>query len=267
MSIATLKRKSDLKNRSSARSTPQQWVSHATRTCPSGWGEENISNADVISSGYSINGGSRAIRGVQSRGGMSTISTPYRGNKARGHGGHLGKYVEAPPIWEAGPTLIELRANQAKVVAPSICSSSSYLRRRTRAMTSGSYPCSTTQEIFTGNQTDATSSSSYTEKLAAKYNRDKLPCPGEVINYAEEYADCSSSSGGEKATTYCQSSRVSGRPGNYVKTVNQAMSSSERTKRARRTCGQAGYAKQPYPGPVNTSAGCIDPAGCGQGGC
>ena len=264
MSIATLKKKVELRHRSLTRSTTQAWVSHSTRVCSAG-DTLQMDSGNSSSAGFSLNGGSRAVRGIGARNGISSTVTPYHGIYAKGYGGHGGAYESPPPIWGAGITTLQLRANQSSVIAPTVLSSGSHLRRRNRSLTTGPYPCSTTQQIFTGNQSDNTSAGSYIERLAARHRRDGLACPnasadvdvygGTTATYTTTQCGSGANAGDGNATSSCRG-KLAGRRGNVVKSLNHAMTSKERTAQIGRTCGQIGYAEQPYPGPKNTSAGC-----------
>jgi hypothetical protein len=118
MSLQTLKRKTAAKVNISGRGPRQIWMSQ---------GPHGKSTPQVVSTGFSLNGGHRNIGRVgQTNLGRSVTRTPFRGNAPVGHGGTNGSYVVA--ISNSGACA----TNRADMIKPSSLNTKGMLAKRYR---------------------------------------------------------------------------------------------------------------------------------------
>ena len=89
---------------------------------------ENIKHMGAV--GFSLNGSRRSISVGQDMK-NSKNGTPFRGIYPYGNGGHLGRYVEAEPLLNAGYAKIDIRGNQENYVKPSVLSTKGMLEKNT----------------------------------------------------------------------------------------------------------------------------------------
>ena len=61
--------------------------------------------------GFSINGGRRSNSYIGKDNKFSSSGTPFRGIYPLGHGGSSGTYIQAQPVYNAGPAIVEIEGN------------------------------------------------------------------------------------------------------------------------------------------------------------
>ena len=233
MSLATLKKKSAVKNRS-GKPPGGIWLSQG----PFGSMQYNYGPE-----GFSINGSHRNVGYVGKDSKFSRNGTPFRGVNPMGNGGSGGRYVQAEPVLNAARAVTE--GPQYLYVKPSVLSTYGMLAKKYRWIHSGQYPNYWVQPVNTGNQVETSSQGMYihTKTTANACVQD--------VNDEEKYV--ANIKCGE-----CISNAKKIAP--YTKSTKQAMTSSEHLMYIQRRCTNPKGAQKPFPFAVQTGTGII-PAG------
>ena len=197
--------------------------------------------------GFSINGGRRSNSYIGKDNKFSSSGTPFRGIYPLGHGGSSGTYIQAQPVYNAGPAIVEIEGNQYKYIKPSVLSTAGLIATKYRWIR-GVYPNFWVQPLNTGNQTDSSSQGVYLQRKSA------ANCCVTDINNPAKYAGFIVNRG----PTLCRTSAAKftynqmSSNGPYTKNLGVAMTSSEQTLRVQRRCANPTAAQKPFPYAVQT---------------
>jgi hypothetical protein len=237
MSLATLKKKSAVRNRS-GKPPGGIWLPQG----PFGSMQYNY-GPEYGPEGFSINGSHRNVGYVGKDSKFSRNGTPFRGVNPMGSGGSGGRYVRAEPVLNAARAVTE--GPQYLYVKPSVLSTYGMLAKKYRWIRSGQYPNYWVQPINTGNQVETSSQGMYihTKTTANACVQD--------VNDEEKYV--ANIKCGE-----CISNAKKIAP--YTKSTKQAMTSSEHMMYIQRRCANPKGSQKPFPFAVQTGTGII-PAG------
>ena len=213
------------------------------------------------SEGFSINGGHRSNSYIGRDRKFSVTCTPFRGTEPRGNGGSNGDYKQAQPVYNAGPTIVDIRGNQHKYVKPSVLSTTGMIATKYRWIR-GVYPNVWVQPLYTGNQVDSGSQGLYVQTKSAANacvtdinNPDKYD--GNIVNRGPTL--CKKTTAG-----FTFNQMTSNAP--YTKNLKMAVTSSEHLLRVQRTCSvkHFPYAVQTGKG-IGASGGRVSSGGNGCG--
>lgn len=123
MSLQTMKRKTAAKVNISGNGPTQTWMSQ---------GPHGGKPPQVISTGFSINGGHRNVGGVgQTNLGRSVTRTPFRGNAPMGNGGSNGRYPIS--ISNSGSN----SSNNSDIIKPSSVNTSGMISKKYKWLNGG----------------------------------------------------------------------------------------------------------------------------------
>ena len=203
--------------------------------------------------GFSLNGSRRSISvGKDMK--FSKNGTPFRGIYPRGNGGHIGRYVEAEPLLNAGYTKIDIRGNQEDYVKPSVLSIKGMLEKKYKWINNGQYPNSWVQPNYTGNQTDSASQGLYVQTKSAQ--NDCVVDTNDEIKYEDHVVSCGPFGCHQTpAKGYTFNLQQSNAP--YTKSIHRPQTASQHTVRIQRRCANPLGWQKPYPYRVQTGTGIL----------
>jgi hypothetical protein len=210
---------------------------------------ENIKHMGAV--GFSLNGSRRSISvGKDMK--FSKNGTPFRGIYPRGNGGHIGRYVEAEPLLNAGYTKIDIRGNQEDYVKPSVLSTKGMLEQKYKWINNGQYPNNWVQPNYTGNQTDSASQGLYVQTKSAQ--NDCIVDTNDEIKYEDHVVSCGPFGCHQTpAKGYTFNLQQSNAP--YTKSIRIPQTASQHTLRIQRRCANPLGSQKPYPYRVQTGTG------------
>ena len=241
MSLATFKKKS-INSKASA--------TKISGKPPGGfWGVE----AAYGPQGFSLNGGTRSISVGQSMA-MSQNGARFKGVYPVGHGGDRGRYATPVPTYNMPAVKAFVEGNQYKYVKPSVLSTKGMLTKRYPWIQNGQYPCSVTQPMYTGYQTDTASQGVYLSNLSAK--ADTVQDVNDSAKYVGLVA-CGGPNGCERTSMhgYTYNTVASNAP--YSKQTKNPRDQSTNLLRVKQQCVNPTAAQKPFPGPVNSGVGLL----------
>ena len=261
MSLATFKRKT-INSRASAtkrsgKPANEYWVPQGPFGRPGSTNslilENNVASPGM--SGFSLNGSRRSNTTGRTML-FSQQGTQFRGIYPRGNGGTLGKYASGPDyvLLNVPDTKADVRGNQRKFAKPSVLSSNGMLHRRYRWIHSGQYPNNWVQPNYTGNQTDTSSSGTYTQhKTVSNMCVFDVNDVAKYENYFKRCGpmNCKTTSGGGYTMAMNQSNAL------YTKTLYTPLDSSTQSQRLQVQCRNQIGEQKPFPYRVQTGTGIL----------
>lgn len=244
MSIVTLKRKTDVKykNKISGKGPGGKWITQG----PHGY-------TTFGSSGFSLNGSHRNTGRIGKTYEMSKSGTPYRGINPIGNGGTLGQYYSSNNILNNTDSKIIINGSQREYIKPSGLSMSEMINNKFKWIKSGTYPNYWVQPVYNNYQSDSKSQGLYlhNKKIRSMNITD--------VNNKEKYVNNIKIGGSTNCnlttTRHSFNSMFSG--GLYTKTINQPLTSGERTLRIQHSCAFQTQEQKPFPPPVQTGTGIL----------
>jgi len=251
MSLVTFKKKSVIQYGSnrSGKSPGGLWVTQG----PFGNSASGLqfSKPEFGPVGFSINGPHRNIGYVGKDSKFSKNGTPFRGVHAYGSGGTNGTYARPEPVFNVNRVIVG--GTQNLYVKPSVLSTYGMLAKKYRWAYNGKYPNYWVQPVYTGNMVDTTSQGMYI------HNKTTSNLCVADVNNPEKYVGYIVRGG----PTLCSSSTAKfkfnnmARNGPYTKTLNQPLTSSERTANIQRRCTNPLPRQKPFPYAVQTGTGIL----------
>jgi len=249
MSLQTFKKKAVIKHgsRRSAQPPGGEWISQG----PFGNNKPLFSVTAPGPVGFSINGGNRNIGYVGQSMRMSKNGTPFTGQFARGHGGHLGKYNKEYKMYNSPHVKASVMGKQFMYIKPSVLSNKGMLSKKYKWVKGGQYPNYWVQPIYpNGPLSDNASQQLYIDqKAAANVIVNDTNTPGVYIDKkAPSCQECKPSHN----IAYNTYNNVAAN-GYFTKHVGIPQSSAQYTLQIQRKCAEPCDSKlKPFPFATNS---------------
>jgi hypothetical protein len=201
--------------------------------------------------GFSIEGASRNVGYVGKTYSFSKQGTPFYGQFAKGHGGHLGKYKTAEPLFNSSEASV--LGDQYKYVKPSVLSNKGMLATKYRWISSGQYPNIWVQPTYSsGPMEDNASQLLYIQKKAAANicvnNTNK---PEIFVDYKKQCGKVGCYTTPARGDYFTATSNGT----SYTKDLGISIDAGQYTTQIQRPCANPVGSQKPFPFAVNNSNG------------
>jgi hypothetical protein len=193
----------------------------------------SLSLKNVAENGFSINGGTRNTGYIGKSSSFSKNFTPFKGENAKGNGGHFGTYYNRDHIYPFRE--VYTAGTQFFYIKPSVLSTYGMLAKKYRWIYNGVYPNNIVSPTGVGNNnlSENTSQGVYIQNLSSAVDCvNDVNNPDKYINYYKKTGPygCNTQNGGR----YSFNQITSNAP--YTKTIKNPLTASQYILKIQRKC-------------------------------